>query len=102
MTVRLITLYSKITDYAGVQEYVEKVGPVLDKFGVQRDFAGPVLRLVEGGPVDAAGVLIFPDVETLDRFYDSEEYAPLKALRQRSTETVMVVVDGVWQPSGPA
>ena len=40
-------------------------------------------------------VLQFPDMDTARAWYDSEEYAPLKALRQRAANSSVVMVEGV-------
>jgi uncharacterized protein (DUF1330 family) len=40
-------------------------------------------------------VTVFPSLEQARRWYDSEEYRPLKALRLRSATGSIVLVDGV-------
>jgi uncharacterized protein (DUF1330 family) len=39
-------------------------------------------------------VLEFADLETAKKWWDSPEYAPAKALRQRIATTDMIVVEG--------
>ena len=39
-------------------------------------------------------VLEFPSVERAKEWWDSPEYAPAKAIRQRSAHTEMIVVEG--------
>ncbi|GAB2991658.1 hypothetical protein GCM10023080_066800 [Streptomyces pseudoechinosporeus] len=91
---------AKINDLAGLQEYMENVGAVLEKYGAQRSFAAPVSKVLEGGPVDAVALLTFPDADAVDRFYNSEEYKWLLELRQRSAETTLVVAEGRVQLDG--
>jgi uncharacterized protein (DUF1330 family) len=40
-------------------------------------------------------ILEFPDMERFQAWWDSPEYAPLKALRVRSTRSHLVVTQGV-------
>lgn len=40
-------------------------------------------------------VLQFPSVEQAKAWWDSPEYAEARALRQRTTETKMIIVEGV-------
>ncbi len=39
-------------------------------------------------------VLEFPDLETAKGWWASDDYAPAKAIRQRSAKTKMIMVDG--------
>ena len=40
-------------------------------------------------------VIAFPDMAAAHEWYESEDYAPLKALRQSASETNIILVDGV-------
>ena len=40
-------------------------------------------------------VIEFPDLATAREWYESEDYAPLKALRQSASDTNIILVDGV-------
>jgi len=40
-------------------------------------------------------IVEFPDMATAQRFYESEDYAPLLALRHAAAETDMVLVEGL-------
>ena len=40
-------------------------------------------------------VIAFPDMATARGWYESEDYAPLKALRQSASDTNIILVDGV-------
>ena len=40
-------------------------------------------------------VIEFPDMDAARRWYDAEDYAPLKALRQSASDTNIILVDGV-------
>jgi len=40
-------------------------------------------------------VIAFPDMAAAHEWYESDDYAPLKALRQSASETNIILVDGV-------
>jgi uncharacterized protein (DUF1330 family) len=40
-------------------------------------------------------VIEFPDAATAREWYESEDYAPLKALRRSASDTSLILVDGV-------
>lgn len=40
-------------------------------------------------------VLEFPDAETAKKWWDSPEYNPAKAIRQKASTTQMILVEGV-------
>jgi uncharacterized protein (DUF1330 family) len=44
-------------------------------------------------------VLEFPSVERAKEWWNSEEYAPAKAIRQRAATTKMLVVEGFTSPA---
>lgn len=46
-------------------------------------------------------VLEFPDKDSAKQWWSSEEYAPAKALRQRTASTRMIMVEGVAHPDLP-
>ena len=39
-------------------------------------------------------VIAFPDMAAARGWYESENYAPLKALRQSASDTIIILVDG--------
>ena len=40
-------------------------------------------------------VIAFPDMTIARGWYESEDYAPLKALRQSASDTNIILIDGV-------
>ena len=75
------------------KEYRAKLGPTLEKYGGRTVAAGPP-RLLEGDWKPPRVVVIeFPTMDSLLRWYASEEYAPLIRLRQRGARTSIVAVE---------
>ena len=70
--------------------------PVVEKFGGRYLVIGGKFDVVEGDWRPTVPVVIeFPSLEQAHRWYDSEEYRELKALRMAATETNFVFVEGV-------
>ena len=86
----------EVTDPAGMARYKEQAFPMIARYGGRT-----IIR--ELNPIALEGdwkpkILVvheFDSREAALRFYNSEEYAPLKALRQACTHTNGVIVDGV-------
>jgi uncharacterized protein (DUF1330 family) len=77
----------KITDPAKFQEYGDKVRPLVAKYG-GRSLARGSHRVLETKHwlPDRVIIFEFPDMETLNTWYNAPEYQPLKALRQSAVD----------------
>jgi uncharacterized protein (DUF1330 family) len=77
----------RITDPAKFQEYGDKVRPLVAKYG-GRSLARDSHRVLETKHwlPDRVILFEFPDMETLNTWYNSTEYKPLIALRQSATD----------------
>jgi uncharacterized protein (DUF1330 family) len=89
----------KVTDLEKFKEYGAKVMPLIAKYGARsltRSGSHRVLETDHWLP-DRVSVFEFPDMETLNTWYNSPEYQPLIALRQAATDMakdVMISIDG--------
>lgn len=85
----------RVTDPAKFAEYREKVAPMIARFGGRYCIRGGAVTPVEGTPnLDRVVVLEFDDMAALKRFYHSEDYAPLIALRQSASTGDVALVEG--------
>ncbi len=85
-----------INDLAKLEEYKEKVFPVVTAFGGKYLVASNRIRVVEGNWQPHHLVMIeFPSYEDANRWYDSEEYEALKNLRQSSGKFDGIIVEGL-------
>ena len=75
-----------ITDAAKFEEYRVKVGPMIAKHGGRYLTRGGSHKMPEGGHWKPERVMIieFPDMASLNAWYNSPEYQPLIALRKES------------------
>jgi uncharacterized protein (DUF1330 family) len=87
-----------ITDAAKFEEYRAKVGPMMAKYGARYLTQGGSHKMPEGGhwKPERVAVIEFPDMNSLNTWYNSSEYQPLKALRKESTsdQDMMFFLEG--------
>lgn len=84
-----------VHDPALYDQYRQKVPPIIAKYGGRYLVRGTDIETVEGGlPLKRLVVLEFPSLDAARRFYHSEEYAPVMALRIASTKSDIILVDG--------
>jgi uncharacterized protein (DUF1330 family) len=83
-----------ITDGPRMEEYRSKVLPTVQKFGGRYLGVGGSWTTVEGSWKPTFPVLIeFPTIEHARRWYDSEEYRPLKQMRLGATRGDAILWD---------
>lgn len=86
----------EITDAAGFERYREMVPPTIAAYGGRYLARGGAISPMEGGwEPTRITVLEFPSVERAKAWWDSPEYAEAKALRQRTADTKMIIVEGL-------
>lgn len=76
-------------------EYRQKVPAVIAQYGGRYLVRGGAVDAREGAlPLKRFVILEFPTLDAARCFYDSEEYAPLKAIRLASTKSDVVLIEG--------
>jgi uncharacterized protein (DUF1330 family) len=85
-----------IHDRDGFMEYVGRVTPVVNQYGGRYIVRGARPEVIEGSDLGmkVIAILEFPNRDALDQWYRSEEYAPLKELRERTASSDFLIVDG--------
>jgi uncharacterized protein (DUF1330 family) len=94
MAAYLIYSRTEITDEGLSKEYGRRVIPQIREFGGEVLVARGTVTPLEGrwDPL-AITILKFDDRDALMRWYDSQEYAPLKRMRLDSNLGDMIVVE---------
>jgi uncharacterized protein (DUF1330 family) len=86
----------EITDAAGFEDYRKRVPATIEQYGGRYLVRGGTLETIEGTWTPKRVVLLeFPSVDQARRWYHSEEYSQLKALRHRTSRGSIVLVEGV-------
>ncbi len=77
------------------ENYRKMVPPSLEKYQGKFIVRGGKMEMLEGewNPQRIV-VLEFPSMELAKAWWASEEYAPAKALRQRTANSKMIVIEG--------
>lgn len=78
------------------EEYKKLAAPTVAAYGGRYVARGGATQVLEGDWVpNRLVVLEFPSAEQARAWHESPEYAPAKAVRQRTARTNMVLVTGV-------
>lgn len=86
----------RVHDAAKMETYKEGAAETIERHGGRYLAAGGPSEVVEGDWEPSFPVLIeFPTSEALRRWYESEEYRPLKRLRHEAADCDMVFVEGL-------
>lgn len=85
-----------VTDPARYEDYKKMVPESLAKFGGRFIVRGGQTETLEGTWAPKRFVIVeFPDMERARAWWASEEYAEAKALRQATSSTEMILVQGL-------
>ena len=85
-----------VTDTAGYDEYKKMVPSSLAAYGGKFVVRGGACETLEGSwQPQRLVVLEFPSVAKAKQWWASDDYRDAKALRQRTADTEMIVVEGV-------
>jgi uncharacterized protein (DUF1330 family) len=85
-----------VTDPARFEEYKKLGPPSLEPYGGKYRVRGGAATSIEGEWQPGRLVVIeFPSEEQARAWWNSQEYAPAKKLRQASAKTRMILVPGV-------
>ena len=91
-----IVVQVEITNPVRYEDYRKMVPPTLTRFGGRFIVRGGQVETVEGTWAPKRFVVLeFPDADRARAWWASEEYAEAKALRQATSRTEMILVDGV-------
>jgi uncharacterized protein (DUF1330 family) len=85
-----------IHDAPGLEKYRKQVPATLAKYGGRFLVRGGQFETLEGHWRPKRLVMLeFPNVQQAKRWYDSEEYRPLKAMRFKASKADLTLVEGV-------
>ena len=86
----------EVTDPAVFDAYRKGVPATIAAYGGRYLVRGGTLESLEGGWTPKRMVVLeFPSMEQAKRWYGSPEYRELLAMRQRSTKSRVVMVEGL-------
>ena len=85
----------RILDPDAMRQYVNDAPATVAAYGGRYHFRGADVQALEGSwEHDRMVVLEFPSKAAALAWYESDEYRPLRELRQASAEAVILLADG--------
>ena len=86
----------EVTDPAGYEEYKRQAPATIAAHGGRYLTRGGARDVLEGDWTPKRVVILeFPNMAKLKGWYDSAEYRPLRQIRERTTRSSVVVIEGV-------
>ena len=86
----------EVTDATGYELYRQQVTATIEAYGGRYLVRGGATEVLEGDWTPHRLVILeFADMDRLKAWYSSAEYRPLIELRQRTTKSRLVAVQGV-------
>ena len=83
------------TDPALMAEYRDLARPIVEAHGGRYIARGGATVTLEGGwDPQRIVILEFPSVEQAQAWWDSDDYAPVKAMRHRAGTSRMIIAEG--------
>ena len=88
---------TNIKNAEAYEGYKAKAKPIAEKYGGAYRARGGALDVVESDLWSPTRIVIieFPDMKSARDFVDSEEYAPVKAIRHANADCSVVIVEGI-------
>jgi uncharacterized protein (DUF1330 family) len=91
-----VVVQIRVRDAARYEEYKGLAPASIAKYGGRYVIRGGKSEVLEGSWHPSRFVMLeFPSVERARAWWNSEEYAPAKALRQAVADTEMLLVEGI-------
>jgi uncharacterized protein (DUF1330 family) len=85
----------EVTDPAAFQEYRNRFGATVEQYGGKFVVRGGRVNLKEGDWQPRHLLMLeFPSLEQAERWYNSPEYKPLIAIREKAARTQLIIAEG--------
>ena len=86
----------EVIDTVGYEEYRQKVPTTISSYGGRYVARGGATEVLEGTWIPRRCVIIeFPSMVQLKAWWASSEYQPLRAIRERTTKSNLVAIEGL-------
>ena len=87
----------KVTNPENYKEYVEKVTPLVKKYGGEFLVRAGEFQIFDGETKFPRIIILkFPSYEKALEWYNSEEYKPIKQIRLDNSEGTNIIIEGIW------
>ncbi len=88
---------TKISNPEAYEEYKALARPIAEKYGAVYRARGGEMDVLENELWSPTRIVMleFPDMQSAREFLNSEEYAPVKAIRNANAECTTIIIDGM-------
>jgi len=88
---------TKINNAQAYEAYKTRAKPIAEKFGGTYRTRGGDMEVLEDDLWTPTRIVVveFPDMQAARDFANSDEYAPVKAIRHANADCTLIIVDGV-------
>ena len=84
-----------IINYDPYLEYIKKAKPIVEKFkGEYIVRGGKFLKMHGKWDYERTVIVKFPSCEKAIEWYNSEEYAPIKKIREDNSDCNVIIIEG--------
>ena len=85
-----------ITNHENYKEYLQKVTQVVTKYKGEYIVRGGKSENVEGKwPYERTVIVKFPSYEMIHKCHNSDEYKPIKKIREDNAECNAIIIEGI-------
>ena len=93
--VAYVIAHVEVTDGVGYEEYSKNVSATIAAYGGRSIARGGATEVLEGEAPGRWVLLEFPSMDRLKAWWNSPEYRPLRAVRDRTAKSLLVATEGV-------
>ena len=85
-----------VTNPENYKEYISQVTPIVKKFGGNYIIRGGKSETAEGNwPYERTVVLKFPTYDMVHKWHNSEEYKPIRKIREDNSKCNAIIIEGI-------
>ena len=96
MVAYFIADQQEVTDHELMKTYSGKVTETIEQYGGTKIVRSSIIKVIEGNwDPERMTIIAFPDMESLKNWYESDEYADLKVMRQAVMASNAMAVEGL-------
>jgi len=96
MVAYFIADQQEVTDHEVMKTYSGKVTETIEQYGGTKIVRSSIIKVIEGNwDPERMTIIAFPDMESLKNWYESDEYADLKVMRQAVMASNAMAVEGL-------
>ena len=85
----------QVTDPEAYKPYIPKAAQIVAQYGGKYLARGKIVPLEGAEPAGRVAIVQFPNVDALQKFYDSPEYREVAPVRQGASKSRFFVVEGL-------